>query len=112
MIELWMVQHLQHRAHRAGFGIVGAIDEPLEARMHGRAGAHGTGLQGYKEFTVRQAVITGRQSCLAERYHFGMGGGVRSQQILVATAAHNPALANYDRTDGNLARRLRPYGLP
>src|SRR5580700_3066685 len=40
VVQLGMIQHLHHRLHRARLGIVRAVHQTPDPRMHQRSGAH------------------------------------------------------------------------
>src|SRR5439155_14381492 len=45
MVELLLGKEIDDAAAGAGLGVGGAVDEPRDARVHGRPGAHGAGLE-------------------------------------------------------------------
>src|SRR3984957_6978208 len=103
MIQLRMIQDLHHRPHRAGLRIVGAIDEPLDAGMHHRTGAHSARLNCNKQIAVSQAVVTNGCTRLAQRNNLSVRGWVGVRDIAIPSPANDAAPMHDHRSDGNFA---------
>ena len=104
-----MIQDLHHRTHGAGFWIVRAIYEALDARMHHRAGAHGARFNCNKQFAVSQAMITDVRARFAQRNDFRMRGGIGIGDIAIPSAADDFSATNDNgayRDFANLQRSL------
>src|SRR4029077_1611759 len=57
MVQVRVIQHLEHRTHCACLGIVGAVDQALDPRVHHGSSAHGAGFNCSKQLAISQAVI-------------------------------------------------------
>jgi hypothetical protein len=98
-----MVDHLEHRADRARFGIVRAIYETLDTGMHQRASAHCTRFNCSKQGAVAQAVVAEGGSGVAERYDLGMRRRIVCPDVLVPSAAYDLAFEDDDSANWNLS---------
>src|SRR5215472_14865060 len=89
-----MIYHLYYRVHGASFGIFGTVNQALDARVHHRAGAHGTRLNCNKQITVSQSVVTNGCTGFAQRHNFRMGSWV-----MIADSTVPPAADDFSVTD-------------
>jgi len=103
MVQLRVIQHLQHRLDRARFEIVRAIYHAFHPRVHQSARAHGTRLNCNKEFAVSETMITQVRSGLAEGDDFSVGSGVGVSDVSVPTSADNFTRVNDDCAYGDFA---------
>ncbi len=62
--------------HRAGFGIVGAIDQPFDPGVHQRTRAHCARFNCSKQFAVPKAVVAQSGTGFAQGNDFGVGSGI------------------------------------
>src|SRR5512139_1348437 len=62
--------------HGAALGILRPVDDLRHPGRHGRAGAHGTGLQGDDEAAARKAVVPGLPGRLPQGEDLGVRGGI------------------------------------
>ena len=88
---------------RATLGIVGAVDEPWDASLNDRAGAHGAGLERDVKSGVGKAVVAEDSSGLAQDDDFSMRGRVIVANGAIAGARQVRIVANEHRTDGDFA---------
>src|SRR5271157_4988001 len=107
VIELGMVEHLQHGVDGAGSWIFSAVDEPPDARVRDGSGAHGTGLYGHVKIAVEQPVVTCALPSFPQRQDLRMCCGIVRRDGLVTSAADNPAITHHNRSYGHLAQRER-----
>ena len=110
MVELRVVQHLDHGMNRAGFGVVGTVNQAFQPGMNYCARTHRTRLNCSKQFTVAEAVVTDGGTGLAQGHDLRVGGGIRVGKITVPAPANDAALANHDRAYGDLARLQSALG--
>lgn len=103
MVQLRVIQHLQHRLDRARFGIVRAIYHAFHPRVHQRARAHGTRLNCSKEFAFSQTMVTQTRSSLAEGDDFSVGSRVGVSDVSVPSSADNLSRVNDDCAYGDFA---------
>ena len=104
MVQLRVIQHLQHRVDCTCFGIIRAINDAFHPRVHQRARAHRARLNCNKELTVSKTMITQVRSGLAKGNDFGVGGGIGVNDVAVPTSANNFSRVNNDGAYGNLTR--------
>ncbi len=100
-----MVEQLQHRMHRSGLRVLGAIDEPSNARVGDGAGAHCTGLDGHVEIAVEQAIVGDGLPSLAQCKYLRVRGGIVGVQRAIAAATHDASVVHDDGPDGDFAQR-------
>lgn len=110
MVQVRMIQHLHDRLNRSGFGIIGAINQPLDPRMYHRAGTHRTGFNCNKQIAPRQPVIAHCNARFAQSNNFRMSCGIAVGNVAVPPPAHYTSLAHNHSSHGNLASFQRPLG--
>ena len=112
VIERRMVEGLHGRVDGAGLGLGGAVDEPGDAGVDERAGAHETGFDGNVERDPGEPVVAARARGGPERDDFGVGGGVGGADGVIEAAAEDPSVGvDDDRADGDLVAGRGAGGL-
>ena len=107
MIQGRSVEHLQARANGAALGIVGAVNQPRDARLHQRARAHGAGFDGHVQRGAVEAMISGLQGGFAQGHHFGVRRGIAIGNGAIAGRRDNPVLDHDQRADRHFAAQGR-----
>lgn len=97
-----MIYDLHHGVHRASLWIIRAVDQAFDAGMYHSAGAHGTRLNCNKEIAISQAMVTNRRTCVSQRNHFRVSGGIAIGDVAVPAAADDVSIAYNDCAYGNL----------
>src|SRR5271157_668892 len=105
VIELGMVEQLQHGMHRPGLGIFRAIDQPPDARVGHGASAHRTGFDSHVEIAIEQAIVADGFSSFAQCKYFSVRCRIVGCERAVESAAHDSSAVHDDRSDGNFAHR-------
>src|ERR1700689_1104402 len=98
-----MIQDLHYRLYGARLGIVRAIDQARDPRVHHGSGAHGAGYDGDEEFAIRETMIADDGAGLAQGHDLGMGRGIAGSDVAVPAAADDFSVAYDDRADGHFA---------
>jgi hypothetical protein len=101
MIQLGMIQHLHHRAHRPGFGIVRPVDQAPDPGKHHGAGAHRTRFNCNKQLAVCQTVVPDCCASLAQGHDLGVGCGIKIGDVAIPSAPNNAAFAHDHRSNRN-----------
>lgn len=104
-----MIHDLHHRAHGAGFGIIGAVNQALDASMYHCARAHRARFNCNKQNAVSQAMVTNGCTGLAKGDDLGVGRGVVIGDVAVPSTADDFAVADdycANRNFSNLQRSL------
>jgi len=76
MIQGRVVQDMHCRMHSPGLGVLGAIYQAPDARVHYGSSAHSAGLNGHEQIATRQAMISNGGPGLAQSHDLGMSGWV------------------------------------
>ena len=95
---------------RAALGVGRGVVEAADAGVADGAGAHRAGLQRDIEIAIGEPGVSEPARGLADRQHFGMGGGVGIFAGAVAGARDDFAGAGYRRANGRLAARFGGAG--
>ncbi len=103
MIEMRIVNDLHHRMYCAGFGVVGPINQTLDACVHHGSGTHRAWFNCNKEFTASKPVVTKECTCLSQGEYLGMRCRVRISDVAVPSPADDLSSRNNNRADRNLA---------
>ena len=103
MIERGVVQHLENRVNRAGFRVVRAVNQALDASMHQCSRTHRARLNCSKQGAVPQAVVTKRRSRLAQCDNLGMSSWIGVRDVAIPSTPDNVAVAKHNRADRDLA---------
>src|ERR1700731_4803499 len=104
VVQPGVIQHLQHRAACARFGIIRAINDAFHPRVYQRARAHRARLNCNKELAVSQTMITQVRGGLAKGNDFSVGGGIGVGDVTIPTSADNFSSEDDDSAYGNLVR--------
>jgi hypothetical protein len=104
MIELGMIQHLQHGVHRTSLGVFGAVNEAANARVSDGSRTHGAGLDSDVEIAIRQTVIADYEAGFTNRLHLSVSGGVVVGDGAITAPSHNVAILNDYRAHRDLAQ--------
>ena len=94
-----MVQNVHYGMHSTGFGVVRAVNQPPNPRVHQRACAHSTRLNCSKQLTVAQTMIADAGSSLAQGDHFCVGSGIGGGEVTVEPATDDFSLMDHNRAD-------------
>ena len=94
MIQLRMIHYLHHRMYGARFGIVRAIDQAFDPRMHQRARTHRARFNCNKQLTGFQTVIPYGSTRFSKRKDLGMSGRVGVCDVPVPSASNNVSVAH------------------
>src|SRR5271157_1131274 len=105
VVELGMVEHLQHGMHRSGLGVFRAIDQAPDSRVRDGAGAHGAGLDSHVEIAIEQTIVAEGFSSFAQGEYFGVPCRIVGCERAVESAAYESSAVHDDRPDGNFAHR-------
>jgi hypothetical protein len=105
-----MIQQLHYGVDSSGFGIVGAVDQALDAGMHHGARAHSAGLNGDEQLAVSETVIPDAGTGLAQGDDFGVRRGVGGGYVMVPSLAYDLSVADYDCSDRDFACFERTLG--
>lgn len=92
MVESRGVEDLHAGSYSAAFGLVGAVNQAGDARLHERSGAHGARLDGYVKRSADEAMIAGLMGSLAQSHHFRMSGRVAVGDGAIARSGENPVV--------------------
>src|SRR5579871_6721592 len=84
-----MVQHRNNRMYGTRLGVIGAVDQPSQARMHQSAGAHRTRFNCSKQLTVSKTMVTDVCPGFAQGDDLSMGSRIGVFEVAVASAAHD-----------------------
>ena len=106
VIQGWLLQEIEKSPCRAAFRVPAAEDDPPNAAMHDRPGAHGAGLFGDVKVTIGETPVSLGLLSLGEGEHLGMGGRVPEGLDLVVGARDDPAFLNDDGSDGHFLREI------
>ena len=112
VIERGVVQNMYGGMHRAGFGIVRAVNQRTDSGVNHRPGTHGARFNGYEEVAVSQAVIAEGGSGFAQGHDFSMGRRIRVCEIAIEAAADDLAFMHHDGADRNFSDVERALGSP
>ena len=82
--------------YRTSFGIVRAVNQPLQTRVHQRAGAHGARLNCNKQLAVSQTMVTDDCAGFPQSDDLGMRTRVRVGEIAIPAPSDDIAIAHYD----------------
>src|SRR4030095_4442592 len=97
-----------HRGNEcAGLWFGRAVDDLTHTRVHERADAHETRLDGDVYGGVRQTVVADRSRSPAQHEHFRVSGGIDGANRLVERARDDAIADDEYRTDRHFAR-LQP----
>src|SRR5271157_328260 len=105
VVELGMVEHLQHGMHRSGFRVFRAIDQAPDARVRDGASAHGAGLDSHVEIAIEQAIVADGFSSFAQCKYFSVRCRIVAGERTVAPTAYNVSAVHDHCPDGNFAHR-------
>ena len=108
MVQLRMIQNLDHGNYATRFRIICAIYQALDPRMQQSAGAHRARFNCSKQLAVVQAMVTNGSTGLAQGHDLGMSGWIEIDDVAVPAAPHDAAFTNHDRADGDLSALKRP----
>ena len=101
-----MVDDLHDAADGSGLGIARAVDQPRNARMHDRSGAHRAGLQRDVKLAAAEPVIAQRARGFAQRQNLGVRVGSLAEITWFQPRPTMLSLAHHHRADRNLARNF------
>ena len=102
MIQLRVVEHLYHRMNRTRFGIVRAVHQTLQPRVHHGARAHRARLNCNKQLTAPQTMVTDVSPGFPQSEDLSMGRGIGVGDISVPAPAYDLAVSYHDRAHGYL----------
>src|SRR5271157_3683893 len=105
VVELGMVEHLQHGMHRSGLGVFRAIDQAPDSRVRDGTGAHGAGLDSHVEIAIEQAIVADGPPRFSKCKYFGVRCRIVGCERAVESAAYESSAVHDDRPDGNFAHR-------
>ena len=111
MIQLRMVEHLQHRVNCSSLGVFCSVDQAADARVRDGAGAHRAGFDRDIQIAVQQAIIADRLRSFTKRQYFGMGRGIVGADRPIASPAYDLAIVDNNRANRNFAHRQRTLRL-
>src|SRR6185437_9477794 len=89
VVDSRMLEDGEARVHRASLGIVGAVNEPRDARLQNRARTHRARLDCHVKSGPQQAMIPNRRSGGAQRNHFRMRRGIAIRDRAVGGARND-----------------------
>ena len=98
-----MVQDLHDGVNRSRLGIIRAVDQAFDTRVHQGSGTHRARLNCSKQFAVAEAMVTNDCTGRAQSDDFGVSSGVVVGEIAIPAAGDDLALADDDGADGNLS---------
>jgi hypothetical protein len=101
-----MVKDFEHRASRSRLRIVGAIDDPLQARVNHSPRTHCTRFQRDVHLAFGQAMVAESTGSCPQGNHFRMSRGIAIRQVAIATSAHDAPGTYYYRPYGYLAQAV------
>ena len=107
MIEQPFVGNSIQRSHRAGFGIVAAIDQTRNPRVDDCAGAHSARLLGDVERAAGEVPTLAERRQCSQCQHFGVRGGIAIDLAPVVCASDFSVDTNHNRADRNIAMARR-----
>ncbi len=105
MIELGVVEDLEHGMDRTGFWVFGAVDQSADSRVGNGSRAHGARFHRYVEIAVQQAIVSDNMARLAQSLDFSMRCWIVISDRAITSASHDMAVTDDDRTHGNLPER-------
>ena len=108
MIQLGMIQHLQHGVNCTSFRVLGAIDQSVDSCVGDGSGTHGARFNRDVEIAIRQAVIGDNVARFSQRLYFRVRRWVVIGDWAIAAAAHDVSFAHDDCADRDLAERESP----
>jgi hypothetical protein len=103
VIQLRMIEYAEGGFDGTSLGVVGTVDEALDAGVGDGSGAHGAGFDGDKEFAIAEAIIAKSFSGFAKGEDFGVGGRVGVGDRAIGAASDYLVAADDDGPDGNFA---------
>ena len=92
MIELGMIQDLQHGMHGAGLGILSSINQAANARVRDGPGAHRARLNRDVQIAIEQAIVADGLPGFAQREDLGMSRRIVRADRPIAAAPDHAAL--------------------
>jgi len=110
MVELGVIEDLQHGVHRAGFRVLRSIDQAANARMRDGSSTHGTRFHRDVEITIPKTIVADGLPGFAECQDFGMSRGIVGADGAIATAPNYSAFVNYDGAHRHFAVRFGLVG--
>ena len=105
MIELGMIQDLQHGMDGTSLGICSSVNQTANSRVRDGAGAHGARLDRDVEIAIEESIVADGLSGFAQREDFGMSGGIVRTEGTIAAATDHPTLVNDDGSHRHFAKR-------
>jgi hypothetical protein len=116
MIEGWVIHYREHGAAGAGLGVGRRVNQPSDARVENRTGAHGAGFECDVQcaafaFWRKDAVIGESSASFTEGYDLGVRCGVVVAQDAVVTSAKDLTAGRHDeRANRNFTGSLGGAG--
>src|SRR5689334_15067753 len=110
VIEARLEERIRNASARAGFGVARAVNNPRDARVQHRAGAHDARLERHVELTAGETVIAETLRGVTQRNDFGMRRGVVGLYRMVVAAADDLAVSHDYGTHWHFTRRCRARG--
>ncbi len=107
MIETLVGEDFEARSDSAPFGVVGAVDQPRNARLDDCPGAHATGLDRGIKRRVRKPVIPEGAGRFAQDDDFSVRCGIAVADGAVAGTSNDGAVPHQKRTDRHFAGHSR-----
>ena len=101
MIQGRLLQEIKKSPRCAAFRVTTAEDNPPDAAMYDRSGAHRAGLLGDVEITIGEAPVPLGFLRLSEGEHLGMGRRVPQRFDLVGGPCNDRPLREDDGSDGH-----------
>jgi len=103
MIERGCIEDLHTRANSSSFGFVGAVNQPGDARLHERAGAHGARLDRHIDCGSEEAMVAGLPRGLAQGQDFCVRGRIAICDGPISRGGKDAVFQHDDGSNGHFS---------
>ena len=110
MVETGVIQNPHGGVNSARFRIIRAENQPSNARVHQRTGAHRTRFNCSKQVRASQTMVAYGRSGFSEGDDFGMGGWIAVKNVAVEAASDNTSVVDDDCAHGDFSGLECPLG--
>src|SRR5574343_732998 len=102
MIQTLDPKQVDDAAMHPGLRVTRTINDTTDPRVHDRPGTHCTRLQGYEQFTARQAVVAQIARRIAQGCDFGMRGWVAFANRRIEASPDDDSITDHNGPHRNL----------